>query len=273
MMARILRLEWYKWRTRRDSRLSVAFLLLGTLGYGALLRLLIEADVTPVSLAALAGAEGSGFQLAYHTTRTLLHLLGLFMLLWGAASIAGEIEKGTHRLLLLRLPRRALALGKAWLLSIVAVLLAMIVLILSLGLGYWAYGLAPVRAGQILLHSTGSLLASGLWATLLSLLPLGAGLALGVCVSCMVRSTQAALSMTLVAAALLWALSLAPGVGAYLFPSTFAWPFDVALSRSEGLKTLSFAPRIWHHCAVNLAWIVALLGLGVLRFERRDLTS
>ena len=68
-------------------------------------------------------------------------------------------------------------------------------------------------------------------------------------------------------------LSQRYSVGAYLFPSTFAWPFDVALSRSEGLKTLSFAPRVWHHCAVNLAWIAGLLGLGVLRFERRDLTS
>ena len=66
--------------------------------------------------------------------------------------------------------------------------------------------------------------------------------------------------------------SLAPAVGDWLFPSTLAWPLSVALSESQGLKTVSFGQGMARHLLVNLGWIVALLGLGIFRFQRRDLT-
>jgi ABC-type transport system involved in multi-copper enzyme maturation permease subunit len=270
---KILRFEWARWRGRRESIATVVFLLGGTIGYGVLLRIVADTDLAPGPVAALLGAEATGYLLAYQCARALLRVLGLFLLIWSATAVAGEIDKGTLRLALLRVPRTAVPLGKAAFLSLLSVALAGAVLLLSLALGALSYGLAPVDAGAVTLQTRMGLLGAGVAATGLTLLPLLALLALGVCVSCFARSAQGALTLTLLIGLLLWGGSLAPTVGGFLFPATFHWPFDVALSKAEGLKTLAFSDRLLSHCVVNVVWIVSLLAIGVARFGRRDLPA
>lgn len=273
MIGRILSLEWARWSGRRESLVAVVFLLGATIGYGLLLRVLADSDLAPGPVAALLGAETTGFRLALQCARVLLRVLGVFLLIWSATSVAAEIDRGTLRLPLLRVSRAVIPLGKAAFLSLVGAALAATILVLSLALGALGYGLAPVEAGSITLQTRAGLLGAGVAATGLTLLPLFALLALGVCVSCFARSAQGALTLTLILGLLLWGASLAPGVGPYLFPATLEWPFTVAMSKAEGLKVLAFPDRLPSHCVVNILWIVSLLGLGVARFRRRDLTT
>ncbi len=273
MTGRILRFEWARWRGRRESVATVVFLLGGTIGYGVLLRVLADTGLPSGPVAALLGAESTGYRLAYQCVRVMLRVLGIFLLIWSATTVAAEIGKGTLRLPLLRVPRAAVPLGKAAFLSLLSVALAGAVLLLSLALGALSYGLTPVEAGAITLQTRMGLLGAGVAATGLTLLPLLALLALGVCVSCFTRSGQGALTLTLLLGLLLWGGSLAPAFGGFLFPATFNWPFDVALSKAEGLKTLAFSDRLLSHCVVNVAWVISLLALGVARFRRRDLAA
>jgi ABC-type transport system involved in multi-copper enzyme maturation permease subunit len=273
LIGRILRVESIQWFARRESQFALAFLLLATVGYAMLLRVLLESDLVPAAVSLFTGTEPTGFHLAFTATRALLRLLALFLLLWGSTAIAGELEQGTLRMPLLHVPRLAFPLGKMVFFAAVAAVLAFAILGLSLAVGAWAFGLASVDVGRVTVQARSHLVATGLLATLLTLLPLWSVLALGLCMSCLVRSSQLALTLAIVCALVLWAASLLPGVGGWMFPSTLSWPLEVALRQSEGLRTLSLSQGIWQHCLVNAAWTAGLLALGTARFERRDLMT
>lgn len=270
-MTRLLAYEWAKWWSRRDTRATAATLVLLALAWGALLGFLLDLDVLPDLLRALAGVEPTGFHLAFGVTRSLVGLLGVFLLVWSSASVAGELEAGTLRVPLLRCPRSILPAAKLLVLVGAAAPIALLVLGAGLAAGAWSFGLAGVDAGAVTLHSAGTLLLSGLVGTLLSLLPLASFAALGICLSCWIRGPQAALTTTLLVALVLAGLTLLPGVGGWIFPSTATWPLDVARSQAEGLKTLSYPSGLGRHLLVNLGWTAGLLGLGTFRFLRKDL--
>jgi ABC-type transport system involved in multi-copper enzyme maturation permease subunit len=268
VIGRALRLEWGRFRARRETRAAALFLLLGTVGYGLLLRAVGGSGLPG---AALVGAEPSGFHLAYKTARGIVPLLALFLLLWSAGSIASELESGTLRAPLLRLPRPAVALGKAALYVAAAAVLLGVIFALGLALGALTFGLHAVTADSIVLHTAGALLGSGLLGALLTLLPLASVVALGICASCLTRTAHAALTLALIVACVLWAATLLPVAERVVFPATLGRPLAVALSRAEGLKTESFRDGLLQHLLVNALWTAGLLGLGVARFRRRDL--
>ena len=270
MLLRVLDFEWGKWKARKESWWTIGFLIVATLGYGALSYFLQQSSLTPI-VPGLNTGEGSGFHLAFRTASTVYRVLGLFLLLWGSASLAGEIEKGTLRTPLLRLPRRAFPLGKAAFLGLVGAASALVILALALTVGAASYGLGPIHIGKVLAFSTGELMGAGLLAGVLALLPLASALSLGICFSSLMNSTAGAQSMALIVGTVLLAASLLPESHLYLFPSTAGWPFAVAINKAGGMKDMAFGGRVLSHVGVNLVWIVGLLAVATLRFEKRDL--
>lgn len=268
MIARLLRLEWAKWSTRREVRGGLIFLVGGVVAYGLLLRGLAESNL---QLPALGGVEPSGFHVAYRALRAMLTPLGLLLLLWSAGSIAGEIETGTARAVLLRVPRASYALGKAVLLIAVVGSLLVTMLAAALVTGAAAFGLGAVRAGSVVLHGAGDLLLSGVLASLLTVPPLASLLAVGLCASCVARSQAAAQTLAIGAAFALWAASLVPALEPWTFVASVGTPLAVAVSHSEGLRTLSLSDDLLRHLGVNLLWTGGLLTAGIARLNRRDL--
>lgn len=273
LILKVLHVEWIQWSSRRESRFSVLFLLVATAGYGALVAFLLETDLAPAAVSLITGTEPTGFHLAYTTVHAVARAIVLFTLLWASTSVAGELEQGTLRMPLLRVPRAAFPLGKALFFWSVAAVLTVLVLLVALVVGAWSFGLESVDVGRVTVQSRGDLAVSGAVAVLLTWLPLGSVVALGVCMSCFARSAQLALTLSISGLIVLWGAGLVPGLGNWVFASTLSWPLEVALGHSEGLKTMSYHEGVWRHCLVNLAWTGGMLSLGSLRLERRDLTT
>ena len=156
--------------------------------------------------------------------------------------------------------------------TVVVTALGLMIAVLGLATGAATFGLAPVVAGQVTLLTVGDLLVAWAASTLLALLPLAGVVVLAWCLSAMLRSAQAALTVALAACCVLWVAGLLPAIGGWVFLGTYDWPFAVALSRSEGLKTEAFTDGLLPHLGVNLLWIAGLVGLALTRFLRRDLT-
>lgn len=270
MILRMVNYEWHKWRVREDGFYLALALLVAAPLYGLALQALIKSGVLSGQVFSLINLEQSGYQLAFRVTRDLMMVLGVVLLIWASTTIAGEREQRTLRLSLLRIRRSEISLAKLLFLSVLGLVLAIGIFALALGVATWAFGLHGVEAAGLTLHSGADLLISGLIATGLTLLPLGAALTLGLFISTFARSAQTGMILALGTATVLWLVGQIPGADPYIFSSTFNWPFQVALSHSEGLQTLTFTGDLLRHCILNLLWIGGLLVLTRWVFQKKD---
>jgi len=268
---RMIMAEWRHWQRRGDGLPVGLMMVVGAMLYGWLLAVLLETSTVGGSLMDLTGLSRSGFHLAFRIERDMLLVLGFLMLQWGTATVAGEREAGTLRLLALRAPRAVLPLGKAAFLGLVATLLAFAVLLVSLAVGARTFGLTSVVAGPVEVVSLTELLGVGFWATILTLLPMASLLALSVAVSTLSRSTAVAQVVTVGLILGLAGLALVPGVGKISFLATAAWPLTTAANLGAGLHPHDAGDLLVPHLLVNLAWIVSSLTVAVLVCRRKDL--
>lgn len=268
MMRRLLAFEWLHWSTRRDVRIAVGGLMLGSLLWSWLAALAVESSLIP---GFLSGSDATGFAILYRSMRGLSALLALLMLLWSASSVAADFETGQLRAQLLRVRRSELLLSKALHLWLVAAALLGLSLLLCGIVGAVAFGLAPVKIGPLTVHSLGSLLRSGFSAYLLTVLPLASCIALGVTISALSSNSRAATMLTLFAVAGVWTLGQIGSLSSLDFVSAISRPWNVALAHAEGLRTVSHRDALMPLILSNLAWTATCLRLATWRFRRRDL--
>jgi ABC-type transport system involved in multi-copper enzyme maturation permease subunit len=268
MMRRLLAWEWLQWSTRKDVRIAIAGLCLGSLVWSWLGAIAVRSELVP---AFLSGSDATGFALAYRSMRGLVALLSLFVLLWSAASIAAELESGQLRAPLLRLRRAEFVLGKAlhlWLVSS-AILLALLALSWLAGAAF--FGLHGVHVGPLTVHSGKGLAVSGLAAVVLTAAPMAALIALGVAISASCGGSRAATMLALCAVAAIWALGQFAPLRTADFVGALSRPWNVALAQAEGLRTSSHRDDLASLLIRCTVWTGFCLGSAVWRFERRDL--
>lgn len=269
-VVRVTRAEWCQFRGRGDGLRMALLLLLAVLAYGLLLGLWRPESPLAGGLVDAGVAGRGGFHLAFRVSRDLALVLGVLLVQWGAASIAGERERGTLRLLALRVPHPAIVLGKILFLALLGVGLTLAILQLALLVGDGVAGLRPVRDGHTILVDRGELVVAGLAASLLTALPLVGLLSLATAVSALARTAAAAQAGAAGTVLALAGLALVPGAGRLSCVATLAWPFSVALDRSAGLATAGFGAGLAGHLAVNGAWILAGVAFAVAAGRRRE---
>jgi ABC-type transport system involved in multi-copper enzyme maturation permease subunit len=268
MTRRLLAWEWLLWSTRKDVRIAVAALGLGSLLWSWLGAIAVQSDFVP---AFLSGSDATGFVLAYRSMRGLVALLTLFVLLWSSASIAAELESGQLRAPLLRVRRSEFVLSKALHLWLVSSAMLAVLLLLCWLAGAGFFGLQAVRVGPLTMHSGTGLALSGLSALALTAASMAAVIALGVAVSASCGGGRAATTLALCTVAVIWALGQIASLRAIDVVGDLARPWNVALTQAEGLRTSSQRDDLAALLIRCTVCTVSCLCYAVWRFERRDL--
>jgi ABC-2 type transport system permease protein len=207
-----------------------------------------------------------------YATTSVLNLLGLFLLLvFCAPQIAGEIQTGAIRTVLVRpILRRDFYLAKLAAGLTYAVALMLAVAACAWGVAWRAGDLTGVTAGGQLLYSNAEM--AGMYAAgmLGAVVPLGAAVAFALLISAMARGAGTAVG----AAIAIWlAVDLVKyplGVSPWVFSTYVETPWRVFMDRAEGVPA-AWWPTAGAGLAVCAVSFLLLAGAGLAVFGKRNL--
>jgi len=264
--------EWRQWRRRGDGLPAAATVVVAAGLYAGLLAAVQQTGALGGGLRGLAGLDPGGGPLALRVQRDVMLGLGVLLVMWSAAALAGERERGTFRLLALRVPRAALPLGKAAMLVAAATVVAALSLLVVCAVTPWIQRLAGTGAGAAVrtLASGGEPLRAGALATLLGLPTLVAVAAVALAASALSRTAAAAQAAAAGALVVAAGLGLVPGVGHLSFLTTASWPFAAGADHGAGLSGGGAGALLGRHLLVSGVWAVAGLVVAALACGRRD---
>jgi ABC-2 type transport system permease protein len=207
-----------------------------------------------------------------YATTSVVNVLGLFLLLvFCAPQIAGEVQSGAVRTLLVRpLFRVDFYLAKLAVSMTYALVLLAAASLCAWGVAWRLGDLTGVTVGGELLYTHGEMLSAYGVAAATALAPLAATVAFALLVSTLARSAAAA---TAAAIAVWLAVDLVKyplGVSAGVFSTYLETPWQVFLDRAQGV------PATWWQTnvvglGVSLASFAVFTLAGAAVFRRRNL--
>lgn len=211
--------------------------------------------------------------IAYVTPIALNNMGFLLLLVYAATLVSSELGAGSIRQILIRPILRWEYVAAKFLLGMAyAVLLSIIT-----GAGAWiiTYTLGDLHGitfGGELLVSPESLLLAYLGGLALGLLPLWAGVAVGIALSVCTRSPVTAVSVTVGLWVLVDLFKYPLGIEAYVFTTYLEGVWQVYNDRCLGLDG-AWRPMIYYALGSSLAVIAASFATAVAVLERRNITA
>jgi hypothetical protein len=211
--------------------------------------------------------------IAYVTPIALNNLGFLLLLIYAATLISSELGAGSIRQILIRPILRWEYVAAKFLLGMGYALL----LSLLTGAGAWTvtYTLGDLHGitfGGELLVSPESLLLAYLGGLALGLLPLWAGVALGIAISVCTRSAVTAVSVTVGLWILIDLLKYPLGIEAYVFTTYLEGVWQVYNERCLGLDG-AWTPMAYYTIGSSLAVIAVSFATAITVLERRNITA
>ena len=237
---------------------------------GPLLILIVVAATLRVHPMIRDGAGDYSF-IAYATPMAL-NLLGfLILLVYCAALVSSELGSGTICLILVRPLRRfEFVLAKLLLAMTYAVLLAATAA-LSSWLAVLALGdLGGVTYGGEVMYTGMEMIEIYLIGAALALLPLFAAAAYAVMISCLTRSTGAAIGSAVGIWIVADIVKHPLGVAPFLFSTYLETPWQVFVGRCDGLDPQWF-PGAVYVIASSLVSLIVFTAVAILALSRRNL--
>ena len=197
----------------------------------------------------------------------------IMLLAWSACLVAPELGSGSIRLVLTRPVRRGeYVLGKFLAAAAYAALLALEASALAWAAAAVLGEITGVEFGGELLFTKEEMAFAWLGGTALAMLPLLAGAALGLFISCCTRSTGLAVSSVFGVWILLDLVKHFLGVDRLVFTTYLESCWQVLANRADGLDA-EWMPMAWQCAGASLGATALLLAGAVLVMRRRDISG
>lgn len=197
----------------------------------------------------------------------------IMLLAWSACLVAPELGSGSIRLSLTRPVRRGeYVLGKFLAAAAYTALLALETSVLAWTAAAALGEITGVEFGGELLFTKEDMALAWLGGAALALLPLTAGAALGLFVSCCTRSTGLAVSATFGIWILLDLVKHFLGVDRLIFTTYLESCWQVFANRADGLDA-EWLPMVGQCAAASLGATALLLAGAVVVMRRRDISG
>lgn len=210
---------------------------------------------------------------AYATSAALNHLGMAVLLAFSATLVANEVSHGTLRLLLVRpILRHELLLAKFLLATLYASILVLVTAVAA-----WLLPLATgttlgVTFGGELIFTDSAMREAYLIGMALSLVPLLAIAACGLCISVLARRNGTAVLAALGGWLTLEVIKHPLGIAPLVVTSYLEVPWRVFASQADGVPA-AWLPAAWSCVAVSAVTAFLALTLALASFDRKNLAS
>jgi ABC-2 type transport system permease protein len=252
--------EWLKLRTVRSTTITLAIAFVVAIGFGAL-----ACDRYAVHLAELAGtAKRAEFVTGFDATSQSLvgnAIAQLAIGVLGVLVVTSEFATGMVRASLAAMPlRRGWIAAKLAVFTAVALVVGQLLTFTSFFVGQAILGTQHVGVSIADTSALGSVVATGLYLTLIGMLGVGLGL--------VIRHTAGALS-TLLALLFMLPVLAAPLPQPLQWHITRFFPEIIGEQASTATPLAEHFP-IWGGIGLIVAYVAATVGLGAALLSRRD---
>lgn len=263
MTARVwnaLRIEWMKARRRPYTHLGIVLVIAAVLS--AML-------VRPI----VRDGRGDYVFLAYATPMAL-DLLGLLVVVMFSASLVStELSRGTACLVLVRPIRRHEFLLAKFLTAITYAAFLTIATVVSSWAPVAIFGdLTGVTFGGESVYTNVDMILTYLAAALLGFLPLAAAAAYGVMMSTLMRSTAAAVGLSVGLWILVDIIKYPLRIAPFLFSTYIETPWQIFSDRAEGIYS-PWGMEEAFLIGTSTVWMTIFLTISISVFSRRNLQS
>ncbi|MBI5094065.1 MAG: ABC transporter permease subunit [Candidatus Hydrogenedentes bacterium] len=219
----------------------------------------------------LGGEHSNGFGFVAYAT-SIVNVLGLILILsYSASLVSSELSSGAIRNVMVRPLYRHEFLAAKLLLGMSYALL----ITLTTGAASWAIakGFGDVTAvsyGGEVIYTAYDMVRSYCLAVALALVPLSAGVAYAITVSCLTRSTAAAVTGSIGIWLVVDIVKHRLHISAFLFSSYLESPWQVFKDRCDGLDSAWF-PMATHAMLASVGALLVFCAAAVAIFRRKDL--
>lgn len=197
----------------------------------------------------------------------------IFILVFAAMLMADETRTGTIRAALAApLSRWEFYLAKAAVGLLYMIAMSLVCLALSAALASVHYDFGPVgdSLGEVYSHKT--ILANLLFAWVLSWVPLAAIVFYGLFLSTIVRSSGAAVAVSIGTLYVIEFTKHLVGVDPYLFTRYITYPWQIVGQAAQGM-TYQWQPEVWKMLGLCGVYGVVAFACGLTLFLRQDLND
>jgi ABC-type transport system involved in multi-copper enzyme maturation permease subunit len=195
----------------------------------------------------------------------------IFVIVFAAMLMADETRSGTIRAVLTGpLLRWELYVAKAVTGMLYMLLLSLIILLISIGLGSVRLDFGPVGDDYGEVYSRAVVAGNFLLAWFLSWIPLGTTVLYGLLVSVLIRSPGAAVAVGIGTVYIIDFTKHLVGLEPYIFTKYISYPWQILLNVSQGV-TYEWTPEIWSMLGLTLGTSVVTFAAGLILFVHQDL--
>jgi ABC-2 type transport system permease protein len=195
----------------------------------------------------------------------------IFILVFSAMLIAEEMGTGTIRAVLSGpLYRWELYLAKAATGVLYMLALSLVALAASMALAGFHYRFGAAGDAYGVVYSRGTILRNFLLAYALSWLPLGALAMYGLFISTLVRSSGAAVAVSISSIYVVDFTKHLVGLEPYIFTRNIGYPWQILQQVSQGVD-FQWRPEVWNVLGLSGGCALVFFCAGLLVFVRRDL--
>ena len=214
---------------------------------------------------------GTGFQVTAFSMQFVLQGMTLFVLAMASISLSRELSSGTVKTVLARnIKRRDLIIGKFSALFFSSILALVLIYFVGLLLGQFFGGLIPLKDGNYLLCSAGSLTLGYFISLLLFIPPLAALISFGIFISVIIRGAGGAVGTGIISFFFLQMLSQVDQIDKYFFTKYLKLPIDSYAKMTEGIF-LTQKSSIYWSIGVSISCTLVFLGLSIVIFCKKDI--
>lgn len=197
----------------------------------------------------------------------------IFILVFAAMLLAEETRSGTIRAALAApLSRSEFYLAKAAAGLLYMIVMSLVCLVLSALLARVRFRFGPVVDSLGEVYSQKTALSNLLLAWLLSWIPLVAVVCYGLCLSTVIRSSGAAVAVSIGTVYVIDFTKHLVGLDPYISTRYIGYPWQVLLQVAQGVD-YQWRPEVWKMLGLCGVYAVVTFGVGLILFVRQDLND
>ena len=252
----------------------VKFILIITFSFSILFGFIIfhsSSFAGPLSFLALMKGFENGYNFSISLNYSIFNILIFFIIIMASTAVSDEAQKGTLKTVLVkRLKREELIIGKSLFLLIFFFALLVIVSLLSLAIGGALFGFSDISEKNYIIHSNLSLFFNYFFALFLMIFPVSALINLCLFLSVLFNNNLLPL-MSSLGINFLFYIFAELDVYKYFFLANYMlYPLKTFKSMAQGLP-LVWNPGLGNMIIVTFFYSAGFLILAIIFFQRKEI--